>query len=82
MNYFITLNVEDNETGELISRIEAYSLESLQEQLVKAENSIKGYERENSEEIQSPKDEDGFYEEDGISPHGENMYDKFKEENN
>ena len=44
MKYFYELVVSEPETGETIARIEAYSQESLQEQLSKVDKAIEGFE--------------------------------------
>lgn len=45
MSYEITLKVREQETGEVLCRIQAYSLESLEEQLHKVSHAISHHER-------------------------------------
>lgn len=46
MNYILT--VQNDETGERVANLEAYSLDSLQEQMHKIEKTIKDYQDENN----------------------------------
>jgi hypothetical protein len=57
MNYLYELKIYGGEDGDIeIGKIEAYTLESLQEQLHKAEHAIKKYEDEKEMEAQMEMD--------------------------
>jgi hypothetical protein len=56
MKYLFILTCTNDDTGEDVGWIDAYSLESLQEQMHKIENSIKEY-----EEYQKNRDDEEDY---------------------